>query len=111
MAVAAAAYPVNAKEWYSYAMHGISTSLLIMDWAQSREIAMSGGKFVETNPMLGRRPALGRVNAYFATAITLNTVIGNALPGHYATFFHVAVASVQANAVAHNASIGVGMKF
>lgn len=40
-------------------------STLIVDWAQTRTIAKDP-EFEELNPILGKKPSLGRVNSYFA---------------------------------------------
>ena len=89
----------------------VSSVLLVADWAQTRQIARNADLFHETNPVLGTHPSMGRVNAYFATALALNYVIGNSLPTGWRRAWFVGVQSVEANVVRHNLSIGLNLSF
>lgn len=83
---------------------------LMIDWAQTREIA-TNNNYLETNPVLGARPTIGDVNRYFVAAIFLNNIIGEMLPERYATMWYGGITIMQVSAVSHNYSIGIGMRF
>lgn len=89
----------------------VSSVLLVADWAQTRQIVLNADSFHETNPVLGTHPSMGRVNAYFATALALNYVIGNSLPTGWRKAWFIGVQSVEANVVQHNLSIGLDLSF
>jgi hypothetical protein len=57
------------------AVAGGFTAALLIDAAQTRRLARAGWRdFRETNPLLGPRPSVGRVNTY--TAVVGLTVLG-----------------------------------
>jgi hypothetical protein len=102
-----------ADEWSmeERATFAVSSALLVADWAQTRQIARNAQMFSETNPILGRHPSVGRVNAYFATALLLNYVIGRSLDSGWRSAWFVGVGSIEANVVQRNLSIGLSLSF
>lgn len=83
---------------------------LVVDWAQTREIAVNDD-YLETNPVLGSRPTTGDVNRYFVGVILLNNIIGEVLPKPLAKTWYGSITLIQMNAVRHNYSIGIDMRF
>jgi len=82
------------------------TTLLIVDWAQTRD-----PRFPEGNSILGPHPSNGRINNYFALAIFGHAVISTALPPSPRALWQYLWIGIEANSVYHNHSIGVKMTF
>ena len=59
------------KEWV--VGQGIFLTLLAIDWGQTRYIAKLG--LPELNPILGKKPSLRKINAYFITVAILHTYL------------------------------------
>ena len=89
----------------------VSSVLLVADWAQTRQIARKADLFSEANPVLGAHPSMGRVNAYFATALLLNYAIGNSLGTGWRKAWFLGIQSVEASVVQRNLSIGLKLSF
>lgn len=101
----------------------LSTSLLVVDWLQTRTIAQEvtyvspkridhltystgyqEGRWRERNPILGPYPSLSKVNNYFAGIIALNLAIDDER-------WHYAVIAVEALVVIANRKAGITIKF
>ena len=85
---------------------------LLMDAAQTRELARHGWSgFRESNPLLGERPSVGRVNSY--TAIAGLSVLGAAaaLPPKVRPWLLGAAVAVQAFTVAGSVRSGLPIRF
>jgi len=102
-----------ADEWTTEerTTFAVSSVLLAADWAQTRQIARNGQLFRDTNSILGAHPSIGRVNAYFASALLLNYVIGRSLDRGWRTAWFIGVQSVEAGVVQRNLSIGLSASF
>lgn len=83
---------------------------LILDWAQTREIAVND-EYLETNPILGIRPTTKEVNTYFIGAIALNNLIGELLPGDAAKYWYASITIIQMGTVRRNYGLGIRMRF
>lgn len=80
-----------------------STASLACDWAQTRSSAASGWNGqVETNPIMGSKPATSSVDIYFASAIAINAGLWLITPPSVRGAVPAAVTAVQANTVAGN---------
>jgi hypothetical protein len=108
----------------------IAESLLLMDWAQTRDIvrhqssceashglplvdiarACQGG-YYETNPIIGKSPSMGKVNTYFATVMLGHYLIDWQLSDVNQDRFEWATIALEAAVVLHNRHIGLSMKF
>ncbi|MGA8007725.1 MAG: hypothetical protein WCA17_16690 [Burkholderiales bacterium] len=108
LGIAHAADEWTMEERTSFAM---SSVLLVADWAQTRQVARNPDALREINPILGTTPSMGRVNAYFGTALLLNYVIGNSLAPGWRRAWFVSVGTVEANVVQRNLSIGLNVSF
>ena len=83
------------------------SALHVADWMQTRQIARQPDRFHETNPILGRHPSLGRVDAYMAGTLVLHAAVAYALPSPWRSWWqHVGIA-VETGAAAGNAAIGL----
>ncbi|HBE81080.1 MAG TPA: hypothetical protein DDW65_25320 [Firmicutes bacterium] len=60
-------------EW-NYADTGLLV-LRIVDWGQTRTVALNPDNYRELNPILGQHPDLGEVNAYFSVLILTDILI------------------------------------
>ena len=87
-----------------------------IDWAQTRSLARSttGGKhgsgYDEKNPILGRKPASDKTNAYFILTPLIGYFVLDALP-EYRTGILGFMNAVEIIQVAHNYRIGVRASF
>lgn len=83
----------------------------VVDWAQTRYIADSGGRFYETNPIIGRSPTVRKVATYFAASMLIGAAVLDALPTEYRDVALKAGLVLELLVVSNNARIGVGVKF
>lgn len=104
-------YSAHAADLRDTVFRGASTALLIADWGQTREAAKHPDKYIETNPILGRHPSLGKVNLYFATGIAINFLAVPLLPGKLAPMFHSGVIMLELKTVLGNRAVGIRMSF
>ena len=117
IAVAAVAFAcaatATAGEWTEdqKRMGAALAAVSVVDWAQTRYIAASNGRFYETNPVLGRYPSMRRVDTYFAASLLLGAVVLDALPTEYRDTALKAGLVLELLVVSNNARIGVGVKF
>jgi len=94
------------------AVAGGFTAALLIDAAQTRRLARGGWRdFRESNPLLGPRPSVGRVNTY--TAVVGLTVLGVAavVPKHTRPWVLRAALVVEACTLAAMARNGVAISF
>jgi len=94
------------------ALAGAFVVTLLMDAAQTRELARRGWPgFREANPLLGDRPSVGQVNTY--TAIAGLSVLGAAaaLPPKVRPWLLGAAIAVQAFTVAGSVQNGLPIRF
>ena len=63
-----------------YALLGVSTTLIVIDWNQTRRGAADPDRR-EVNPLLGSHPSASRVNTYFAVC-ALGTLALMRLPSN-----------------------------
>ena len=85
---------------------------LLIDAAQTRELARQGWVgYRETNPLLGKRPSIGRVNSY--TALAGLSVLGAAAaaPPRLRPWLLGAAVAVQAFTIQGNVRQGLPIRF
>lgn len=99
---------LKAQEWQSLAAS--AATFTVIDWAQTRYITQHP-QFYETNPILGKRPSIGRVNTYFAGALIGGTLLTLALPERDRKWFLGGVTALEVGVTAHNANIGIRVDF
>lgn len=111
--VVAGTTQARADEWTPEQryMGAALAAVAAVDWAQTRYIADSGGRFYETNPIIGKYPSMRRVDTYFAASMLLGAVVLDALPTEYRDTALKAGLVLEVLVVSNNARIGVGVKF
>ncbi len=88
----------------------LSSTLLLMDWGQTRYIAQSSD-FWDINPILGRHPSTTTVDTYFASAMLGNFFAGRIIPQPYLNTARAVLIGLEMGRVAHNYTIGVKWGF
>lgn len=86
------------------------TTLLILDWGQTRDIA-TNPRFHELNPLLGRNPSTGRVDNYFAATTVGHYLVSRALPPEYRRVWQYLWIGSQTATVHWNYQMGVRVRF
>lgn len=88
-------------------------ALLTIDWRQTLDIADKCGHttYYEQNPILGKCPSKSEVTAYFAAGALVHYGISRALPPKHRKWWQNVTLTLQAGTVAHNASIGLDVRF
>lgn len=104
-------FPIQCEAWETIdtALLASSTTLLVVDWRQTRYI--SDGPWDERNPMLGTHPSKGSVDTYFLTCITAHMILSTQLPEKWRRAWMGGVALISLGCVANNLSIGVGIQW
>lgn len=82
-------------------------TLLLVDYLQTRQIAKQPEIYHETNPVLGRHPSLGAVNAYFAGAAIIGYLALDALPSDMRSWALGAGIVLELAVTSHNNTIGL----
>jgi hypothetical protein len=89
---------------------GAFVTLLWVDAGQTRGFARRGWKDMrETNPILGPRPSVGRINLYTAAATLAALGVGSALPQRARRWWFVAATSVEIYAITGTARAGISV--
>lgn len=106
-------YSFSFDKWSNqdYALQGLVVSTLVMDWSQTRYIARNSMVFHENNFILGEHPSVNRVNSYFISSITVNTLIVYLLPSQYRSYWQYATIAVESGFIYHNYCVGIKMRF
>lgn len=89
----------------------MSTTLNIIDWGQTLDIADKPDEFREVNPILGEHPSKGRVNTYFALASLAKLGITHILPSKYRKWWLGFNIAVSGYCVGNNYHIGARVNF
>lgn len=85
------------------------TALHVMDWSQALHIARNPKTHTEGNKVLGEHPSTGRVNAYFATTLALQTIIPMKLNKPWRNIWQGTWIINQYFIVQHNRRAGLGI--
>ena len=87
------------------------TTLHVLDWGTTLDIAEKPDRYHENNPILGKHPSRGDVNAYMATTLILNWAVAYAMPHPYREMWQYAGIAVEAYCVGNNFHIGLRLAF
>lgn len=87
-----------------------STAVNIVDWGQTRTIAMNPDIWHENNPLLGKHPSLGQVNNYFISRLILVPVLAHYLPEYRTAILSIWL-GIGLGYAGHNHSIGLRMSW
>jgi len=100
---------------------GALTTLLIVDWTQTRYIAKhprdptrQDGTYqwrAEGNNLLGAYPSVGRVNSYFAASIVGHAVISYMLPRPWREGWQYIWIGIEIDATSRNQRMGIKLEF
>lgn len=85
-----------------------STAAHIVDWGQTRTIAMNPDRWIERNPLLGDHPSVGSVNTYFISRLILIPVLAHYLPEYRTAILSLWLA-IGVGYSGHNHNIGLRM--
>jgi hypothetical protein len=92
------------------------TTVLALDWAQTRYIATHPENHREKNPIIGEHPTTGRVDGYFASSALIHWSVSYLLPDKYlgikwrSIWQNISI-GVETGVVARNYRMGVGFNF
>lgn len=84
-----------------------NTVLIVVDWQQTRQIALNPGKWEETNFILGRNPSVGKVDTYMLASIGVNYLIAKNMPKKWRDKYQLYICLTRSKAIVTNYSIGI----
>ena len=84
------------------------TAMHLLDWSQTRKIAIEPNRYYEQNPILGKHPSVGEVDLYMGASTMVNLAIARALPNPYRRYFQMLSIGVTGACVTMNFNIGLG---
>lgn len=87
-------------------MEVVYVGLTIVDWGQTLNIT-EDKTMHEHNPILGRHPERGHVNAMFATGFILQPIIAHILPHKWRKAWIGAGIILEAGCVGNNIHVGI----
>jgi hypothetical protein len=85
------------------------TSLLLVDWAQTREMVKDGR--IELNPILGDHPSMKKVNTLIPLSILGHYLVSRVLSSKYRRVWQCVWIGVELNAVSSNYMAGIRFEF
>jgi hypothetical protein len=91
------------------ALASVFTLALWIDAAQTRQGIRRG--YDETNPILGRHPTVGLVNAYTAVVGLTTLGVAAATPARARPWLLAAASAVEAFAISRNVQAGIALTF
>jgi hypothetical protein len=98
-------------EFPDYAFAGAALATLAVDWGQTRNIAKNPQRFYEKNQVLGPKPSVGKVDAYFVGAMVGTVAVAHVLPRDYRRLFLAGTLSMELSVIDQNRSIGIKVDF
>jgi hypothetical protein len=84
-------------------------ALHIIDYGQTRTIALNPDRLHEQNSILGLHPTVGQVNRYFLLTGIAHVVVMDLLPSEWRRDIQNITIGIEAGAVGHNFSIGISV--
>jgi hypothetical protein len=94
-----------------YIMHGVFSSLHMVDMLQTMKIARNADEYTERNPILGNNPNQTQVVVYFASTWMVQTAFVHVLPSYMRPYAQAVMIAVPVGAIANNFSVGLGFGF
>lgn len=91
--------------------HFSANTLLVADWSQTLDIARNPDQHGESNPVLGKSPSVGRVNAYFISSLIAYNSVYYLLPRNHRDKLAGTISALQLYVVASNYHAGVKFDF
>lgn len=103
----------DAREWTTLdtALQTAFVAITLVDWAQTQQSVRNREHYlyVETNPVLGKYPSKGRVNAVIGASILAHTAISYSLPKPWRTVWQSVWIGIETQAVRQNHAVGLGV--
>jgi len=93
-------------------VRGLSIGSMVADWSQTRWLSKNHDKgYKETNPILGEYPSTRRVDLYFLSLLSIQSLLN--IYGNEYTKWHVNLSVLVTHGLAakHNYSIGIKFYF
>ena len=90
---------------------GAVFAVSLADWGQTLDNSDNPGLYREQNPLLGPHPTRGDVNGYFAASLVLHLIILRLLPERFRPAFQYGSIGWELAITAHNARVGVSVRF
>ena len=88
-----------------------ATVFTVGDWATTRDMTRRYNQgYYEHNPLLGKYPSTGHVDAYFAISIPVILLVANELDDYRGPWL-IGITALEATMVGHNLHIGLKMQF
>jgi len=81
--------------------------LMAVDYHQTRVIASDPMKWEEYNPILGRHPSGGKVDAYFLSLAVGHTAVAAVLPSKWRAYWQYFYIGAEGVCVVHNFGEGI----
>ncbi|GEJ56242.1 hypothetical protein [Anaeromyxobacter diazotrophicus] len=102
------AAPARASTWTvkDTVIEAAGATLHLLDMSQTLRIS-ADPRYVENNPILGRRPAAATVTGYFVGTLLLHVTVARLLPQPYRTMWQLAWIGVEGGCVANNVRAGI----
>lgn len=113
-AITLIALSVSAHAEVTDALFPAAVVMHVIDYGQTLSISnscRSGGKFHEQNIILGECPTRLEVTQYFAATAAIGIAAHYMLPKRYQKYSDAVWLTVETGAVAHNAAIGIKIRF
>lgn len=105
-------FPLTSKAWTTEQkqLAGIATTLMVVDWAQTRHIANNPHKFHELNPLLPNHPSIGQVNRHFIISGLIIGTLAHNLPQYRNLLLKTYIGYQTINTI-RNYHIGIKLDF
>lgn len=107
-ALPCSAEPLSAVE---LALEGAYFAVAAIDRAQTLQAVKDPERYRECNPILGKHPSTGAINTFFLAGTIVHPLITYLLPVKYRPYWQWITLSVRAGVTAHNASLGLKVRF
>jgi len=107
-------FPLIAKaQWTDEQkiLGGVALTVMVIDYGQTRQIALHPEKWTELNPLLPKKPSLADINRHFIIIPIVTYVALDHLPSEYRTVALYVITAMQVAVVANNYRIGVRISF
>lgn len=92
-------------------LQGIATTLKVIDWGQTLDIADKPDRYTEINPLIGEKPDRSRVNKYFACSAVSQVLITHLLPFKWRKYWIGSNIIISGILVGRSYSIGLRVNY
>ena len=83
----------------------------VLDWGTTLDSASQPDQYYEINPILGKHPSRGKVNAYMTAGALFHFGMTHALPPSCRPYWHGITIAVSSTCVINNFSVGLNVRF